>query len=369
MGVAEAKIEGERKASIEKQEAERIAAEEKLATERKALKEKQRIAAEETAKAERKALDEKQRIVVEEVAMAERKAFDEKQRIAAEETAKAERKVLEQKQRIAVEETAKAEKIVAERDRIKAIEFKAIELAKEKEYSRIKLEKEAQEKEEARIKVDREVKIKAEKFAAEKRAAEEKAKEEAAVIELLKQQNDKSNGFLPKVPAVSEMMFGDKKPSQVTDKGLSNVFNGNKVVVGGVALAGLAVAAAVIAANESPSVSSTFKVTGKTPKEFLDSSDTEPTSRETVRIRQPGEEENEKKKKVIEKVLKTESSSPSQNKNALRDELSRQRANINQQAAEKFSTTPDAKSIQKPSSDFINSSTKSSTRKSFLPFG
>merc|ERR1712238_122736 len=338
--------------------------EEKLATERKALKRKTAIAAEETAKAERKALDEKQRIVAEEVAKAERKAFDEKQRIAAEETAKAERKVLKQKQRIAVEETAKAEKIVAERDRIKAIE-----LAKEKEYSRIKLEKEAQEKEEARIKVDKEVKIKAEKFAAEKRAAEEKAKEEAAVIELLKQQNDKSNGFLPKVPAVSEMMFGDKKPSQVTDKGLSNVFNGNKVVVGGVALAGLAVAAAVIAANESPSVSSTFKVTGKTPKEFLDSSDTEPTSRETVRIRQPGEEENEKKKKVIEKVLKTESSSPSQNKNALRDELSRQRANINQQAAEKFSTTPDAKSIQKPSSDFINSSTKSSTRKSFLPFG
>jgi len=309
---AEAKIEGERKASLEKQEAERIAAEEKLAAERKALKEKQRIAA---------------------------------------------------------EETAKAEKIVAERDRIKAIEFKAIELAKEKENSRIKLEKEAQEKEEARIKVDKEAKIKAEKFAAEKRAVEEKAKEEAAVIELLKQQNVKSNGFLPKVPAVSEMMFGDKKPSQVTDKGLSNVFNGNKVVVGGVALAGLAVAAAVIAANESPSVSSTFKVTGKTPKEFLDSSDTEPTSRGTVRIRQPGEEENEKKKQVIEKALKTESSSPSQNKNALRDELSRQRANINQQAAEKFSTTSDAKSIQNPSSDFINSSTKSSTRKSFLPFG
>jgi len=347
---AEAKIEGERKASLEKQEAERIAAEEKLAAERKALKEKQRIAAEETAKAERKALDEKQRI-------------------AAEETAKAERKALDEKQRIAAEETAKAEKIVAERDRIKAIEFKAIELAKEKENSRIKLEKEAQEKEEARIKVDKEAKIKAEKFAAEKRAVEEKAKEEAAVIELLKQQNVKSNGFLPKVPAVSEMMFGDKKPSQVTDKGLSNVFNGNKVVVGGVALAGLAVAAAVIAANESPSVSSTFKVTGKTPKEFLDSSDTEPTSRGTVRIRQPGEEENEKKKQVIEKALKTESSSPSQNKNALRDELSRQRANINQQAAEKFSTTSDAKSIQNPSSDFINSSTKSSTRKSFLPFG
>jgi len=385
---AEAKIEGERKASLEKQEAERIAAEEKLAAERKALKEKQRIAAEETAKAERKALDEKQRvaaeetakaerkvleqkqrIAAEETAKAERKALDEKQRVAAEETAKAERKVLEQKQRIAAEETAKAEKIVAERDRIKAIEFKAIELAKEKENSRIKLEKEAQEKEEARIKVDKEAKIKAEKFAAEKRAVEEKAKEEAAVIELLKQQNVKSNGFLPKVPAVSEMMFGDKKPSQVTDKGLSNVFNGNKVVVGGVALAGLAVAAAVIAANESPSVSSTFKVTGKTPKEFLDSSDTEPTSRGTVRIRQPGEEENEKKKQVIEKALKTESSSPSQNKNALRDELSRQRANINQQAAEKFSTTSDAKSIQNPSSDFINSSTKSSTRKSFLPFG
>jgi len=366
---AEAKIEGERKASLEKQEAERIAAEEKLAAERKALKEKQRIAAEETAKAERKALDEKQRIAAEETAKAERKALDEKQRIAAEETAKAERKALDEKQRIAAEETAKAEKIVAERDRIKAIEFKAIELAKEKENSRIKLEKEAQEKEEARIKVDKEAKIKAEKFAAEKRAVEEKAKEEAAVIELLKQQNVKSNGFLPKVPAVSEMMFGDKKPSQVTDKGLSNVFNGNKVVVGGVALAGLAVAAAVIAANESPSVSSTFKVTGKTPKEFLDSSDTEPTSRGTVRIRQPGEEENEKKKQVIEKALKTESSSPSQNKNALRDELSRQRANINQQAAEKFSTTSDAKSIQNPSSDFINSSTKSSTRKSFLPFG
>jgi len=366
---AEAKIEGERKASLEKQEAERIAAEEKLAAERKALKEKQRIAAEETAKAERKALDEKQRIAAEETAKAERKALDEKQRIAAEETAKAERKALDEKQRIAAEETAKAEKIVAERDRIKAIEFKAIELAKEKENSRIKLEKEAQEKEEARIKVDKEAKIKAEKFAAEKLSVEEKAKEEAAVIELLKQQNVKSNGFLPKVPAVSEMMFGDKKPSQVTDKGLSNVFNGNKVVVGGVALAGLAVAAAVIAANESPSVSSTFKVTGKTPKEFLDSSDTEPTSRGTVRIRQPGEEENEKKKQVIEKALKTESSSPSQNKNALRDELSRQRANINQQAAEKFSTTSDAKSIQNPSSDFINSSTKSSTRKSFLPFG
>jgi len=322
----EAKIEGERKALLEKQEAERSAAEEKLAAERKALKEKQRIAAEETAKAERKALDEKQRI--------------------------------------AAEETAKAEKLVAEKNRIKAIE-----LTKEKENSRIKLEREVQEKEEARIKVDMEAKIKAEKFAAEKRAVEKNAKEEAAVLELLKQQNDESNGFLPKVPAVSEMLFGDKKPSQVTDKGLSNVFNVNKIVVGGVALAGLAVAAAVIAANESPSVSSTFKVTGKTPQEFLDSSDAAPTSRGTVRIRQPGEKEDEKKKTVIEKVLKTASSLPSQSKNALRDELSRQRAKINQQAAEKFPTASDANSTQKPTFDSINSSTISSTKKSFLPFG
>ncbi|MGK3735807.1 MAG: hypothetical protein ACI8RD_002704 [Bacillariaceae sp.] len=72
---------------------------------------------------------------------------------------------------------------------------------------------------------------------------------------MLKQQNDESNGFFPKVSAVSEMLFGDKKPSQVTDKGLSNVFNGVPIVVGGVALAGIAVAAAIVAANESPSVS------------------------------------------------------------------------------------------------------------------
>ena len=73
--------------------------------------------------------------------------------------------------------------------------------------------------------------------------------------ELLKEQNAESNGYFPKVPAVSEMLFGDKKPSQVTDKGLSNIFNGIPIVVGGVALAGIAVAAAIIAANESPSVS------------------------------------------------------------------------------------------------------------------
>ena len=73
--------------------------------------------------------------------------------------------------------------------------------------------------------------------------------------ELLKKQNTQSNDILPKVPAVSQILFGEKKPSEITDKGLSTIFNRNEIVIGGVALAGLAVAAAVIAANESPSVS------------------------------------------------------------------------------------------------------------------
>ncbi|MGK3735806.1 MAG: hypothetical protein ACI90V_002647 [Bacillariaceae sp.] len=74
-----------------------------------------------------------------------------------------------------------------------------------------------------------------------------------------------------------------------------------------------------------------------------------PAPRGTVRIPQPGET--------------VASSLPSQSKNTLRDELSKQRANINQQAAEKSST------VSSPSPDSANSFAPPPTKKSFSPYG
>jgi hypothetical protein len=74
-----------------------------------------------------------------------------------------------------------------------------------------------------------------------------------------------------------------------------------------------------------------------------------PAPRGTVRIPQPGET--------------ISSSLPSQSKNTLRDELSKQRANINQQAAEKSSIA------SSPSSDSANSFAPPPTKKSFSPYG
>ena len=74
-----------------------------------------------------------------------------------------------------------------------------------------------------------------------------------------------------------------------------------------------------------------------------------PAPRGTVRIPQPEET--------------VSSSLPSQSKNTLRDELSKQRANINQQAAEKSSIA------SSPSSDSANSFAPPPTRKSFSPYG
>merc|ERR1712232_3264 len=158
-----------------------------------------------------------------------------------------------------------------------------------------------------------------------------------------------------------------------TDNGLSSIFGANKIVVGGVALAAAAVAGAVAAANESPSVNSTFKVTGKTPKEYLDSNDKDAnrssTPKKTIRIPQP-----EKRKSQTSPVAPQTSSSPG-SKEALREELAKQRANINMQAAEKAareSTVGDTPSLPSPkvdktSSDISNTESMDDTEPAFVP--
>mmetsp|Transcript_404 Transcript_404/g.1031 ORF Transcript_404/g.1031 Transcript_404/m.1031 type:complete len:504 (-) Transcript_404:151-1662(-) len=183
------------------------------------------------------------------------------------------------------------------------------------------------------------------------------------------------------------MLFGNLKASEISDKGLSNIFSPNKLVVGGVALAGLAVAAAVIAANESPSVSSTFKVTGKTPKEFLESKDIkadgppseDPTLRKTIRIPQSDEQKNEVS------ADKSVTSPPPGSKEALREQLAKQRDNLNRQAAEKLSTTQETSAPSNSLPDADIASTEASNnenvgdsspgsipappKKSYSPFG
>ncbi|KAG7372659.1 hypothetical protein IV203_018802 [Nitzschia inconspicua] len=226
------KVEAERQRAAQEEEAERIAAEKKAA-EAEAAKAKAEAEAKAKAEAEAKAKAE-----------AEAKAKAE-----AEAKAKAE---AEAKAKAEAEAKAKAEaeaKARAEADRIAA------------------------EKRAAQERADR---LAAEQKAAEEaaaRAAEEAArKEKFAELEMLKKEATKqAEKGVPKVSAVSQFIAGKQKPTDVKDKGLANLFNVdlNKVVVGGVALAGFAVAAAVMAASEEPSVSSTFKVTGKTPEEYL----------------------------------------------------------------------------------------------------
>ena len=99
-----------------------------------------------------------------------------------------------------------------------------------------------------------------------------KQQENTALLQQLKDQAEKlKEDGTPQVPTVSQMIAGKKLPSEVKDKGHSNLFNVDlsKVVVGSVALAGFAVAAAIMAADEP--VTSTYKVTGKSPEDYVKS--------------------------------------------------------------------------------------------------
>jgi len=369
----QARLETERKAAQEKAAAEARAAEQaRIEAERKAAE--ARAAEQARIEAERKAAEAK---AAEQARIeAERKAAEEKaiaQKKAAEAKAIAEKKAVEKKA---------AEEAAAAAERAKAEKLAADKLAFEK------MKAEAEEKAKAE-------KLAADKLAFEKMRVEEEAKaqakiqaEQAAAIELLRQQEEEATrSFFPKVPAVSDMLFGNLKPSEISDKGLSNIFSPNKLVVGGVALAGLAVAAAVIAANESPSVSSTFKVTGKTPKEFLESKDTkadgppseDPTLRKTIRIPQSDAQKNEVS------ADKSVTSPPPGSKEALREQLAKQRDNLNRQAAEKLSTTQETSAPSNSLPDADIASTEASNnenvgdsspgsipappKKSYSPFG
>jgi len=283
--------------------------------------------------AEAKAADEA-RIEAEKKAAEEQKALDAKQ---AEERAKAQKEAAEKKagdEAALAAEKAKAEKIAADKlafEQLKAEQAaKAAKLAEEEQTKRNKIAAD---------------KLAFEKIRAEQEARDEqKAREEeaAAALALLKQQDSQWKGFIPKVPAVSEMLFGDNKPSLITDKGLSNIFSPNLFVVGGVALAGVAVATAVAAANESPSVSSTFKVTGKNPKEYLESGDTSNDTsvspapaaapKKTIRIPKP-----EKQEILAPPEIPKAPPAPG-SKEALREELKKQRDNLSKQVAAKEAT-------------------------------
>jgi hypothetical protein len=262
----------------------------------------------------------------------------------ARKAAEAEAKAVEEAENIAAEKKA-SEEAAAAAEKVKAEKIAADKLVFEKMKAEEKAKAENLAAEQKRVAEEnaKAEKIAADKLAFEKLKAEQKANSEqkareaeaAAALQLLKQQEAQSQGFLSKVPAVSEMLFGDNRPSLITDKGLSNIFSANKIVVGGVALAGAAVAAAVVAANESPSVSSTFKVTGKTPKEYLESEDTDANQESQASPDAP-----------------LTSPLPG-SKEALREELANNRANLNRQAAEKSSrestteaTSTDASNIE-----------------------
>jgi hypothetical protein len=193
--------------------------------------------------------------------------------------ARAEEKLKEEQMAL---QQAEAERQAAEDAEKKAAEEK--KLAEEKRLAEEKAAKEKADAEKAeadRIAAEkRAAQEKADRLAAEQRAAEEKAAKAAdeeakqkklAELEMLKKEQAKmQQKGTPQVPAVSRLISGKQKPSEVKDKGLANLFSFdfNKVVVGGVALAGLAIAAAVIAAEDDPVVS-TYKVTGKSPEEYL----------------------------------------------------------------------------------------------------
>ena len=118
--------------------------------------------------------------------------------------------------------------------------------------------------------------------------------------------------------------------------------------MGGVALVGVAVATAVVAADDSPSISKTFKVTGKSPKESFESDEVDPsvlnTSKKTIRIPQTKNEKSQTSSDV------TPTTSLPGSKEALREELKRKRANLNKQAGENPSLQPNFENTQSPSS-------------------
>ncbi len=194
----------------------------------------------------------------------------------------------------AAAEKKAAEEAAAAAEKAKADKFAADQLAfdKLKAEQAAKAEKLAAEQKAKREKMEAD-KVAFEKMKAEQEELQAREKEAAAALEQLKQQDAKWKGIVPKVPAVSEMLFGDNKPSNIVNKGLSSIFNPNVAIVGGVALVGTAIAAAVAAASEPPSVKSTFKVTGKTPQEYLQSRDASSagngasSKKNTIRIPKP----------------------------------------------------------------------------------
>ncbi|KAG7343482.1 cell envelope integrity inner membrane protein TolA [Nitzschia inconspicua] len=269
-------------------------AEEKLAEETAALQkaeaERQRAAQEE---AERKLAAEQKAAEAERIAEEQAAAAAEAKQKAEAEAAKAKAEA-EARAKAEAEAKAKAEaeaKAKAEAEAKAKAEAEA--KAKAEAEAKAKAEAEAKAKAEAdRIAAEkRAAQERADRLAAEQKAAEEAAaraaeeaarKEKFAELEMLQKEATKqAEKGVPKVSAVSQFIAGKQKPTDVKDKGLANLFNVdlNKVVVGGVALAGFAVAAAVMAASEEPSVSSTFKVTGKTPEEYLKTTTTKSKTR------------------------------------------------------------------------------------------
>ncbi len=313
--------------------------------------------------------------IAQQASEAEAKA-SEAARIEAEKKAAEEQKALEAKQGA---EKKAAEEAAAAAEKEKADKIAADKLA----FEKLKAEQAAKSTKLAEEEQAKRDKIAADKLAFEKMKEEQKAqeqlrareKEAAAALESLKQQDAQWKDFIPKVPAVSEMLFGDNKPSLITDKGLSNIFGPNLVVVGGVALAGIAVATAVAAANESPSVNSTFKVTGKSPKEYLESGDPKtdakgsPSPKKTIRIPKP-------EKPVAQAPPDIPETPPAPgSKEALREQMKMQRDNLSKQVAAKETSdeaTADTTHIEASiveDTGVVEPAFTPPAKKSYSPFG
>jgi hypothetical protein len=306
-------------------------------------------------------------------AEAERRAAEEAERKIA-----AERDAAEQK---AAQERAEAERIAAEKQAAGAKRLAEEKAAKEKAEAEAKAKAEAEKAEAESFAAEkRAAQERADKLAAEQRAAEEAARrEKLAELEMLKKEAEKqAEKGVPKVPAVSKLISGKQKPTEVKDKGLANLFSVdlNKVVVGGVALAGFAVAAAIMAANEEPAVSSTFKVTGKTPDEYLNSGkksktrslssgpppDDEEPSRGTMRIPKTDEKPKESLPSQLAKDKPTETTS----------EPAANASSPVKKSFSPFGSTPAAAKFDVMSSTSSSTTTTQSgggLKKSYSPFG
>ena len=214
-----------------------------------------------------------------------------------------------------------AEEVAAAAEKAKAEKFAADQRA----FEKLAAEQAEKEEKAKQMEADR---VAFEKMKAEQEELQAREEEAADALEQLKQQNAKWQGIVPKVPAVSEMLFGDNKPSNIVNKGLSSIFNPNVAIVGGVALVGVAIASVVAAANEEPSVKSTFKVTGKTPQEYLKSREAEKasddaTSKKTIRIPNPFKQDNINRAppKEMQNMMSEESSGDESEKDNLMQQV------------------------------------------------